>query len=244
MYPESQSVEFTSAITTGYMSVIVPITIENNIWSFVNPLEFDVWILWIISIPIFILAMGVADYIATRVIDWETLVGYVLRNVLTEHAKRIPDKESYQKMFVIVWTFSSFVLVMAFCGNLTAMITRPKVEMKINSFEDFLHQDDISLVVPDGYISNEELDQYPADSPKRRALEKAQMMPLTGYWPTDCFNNDTYHTKKHASYCDIQSILSIFMKDINKNGKCNWYEMKHEGLKTKLVGMAFQVCQS
>ena len=78
MYPNSESVDFTSTIATGYMSVIVPITTENNIWSFATPLEFEVWILWIISIPIFILAMGAADYIATRAIDWDTLVGYVL----------------------------------------------------------------------------------------------------------------------------------------------------------------------
>ena len=74
MYPNSESVDFTSTITTGYMSVIVPITTKNDIWSFVNPLEFEVWIFWIISIPIFIVSMGVADYIANRCIDWDTLV--------------------------------------------------------------------------------------------------------------------------------------------------------------------------
>ena len=240
MYPNSESVDFTSTITTGYMSVIVPITTKNDIWSFVNPLEFEVWIFWMISIPIFILSMGVADYIATRYIDWDTLVGFVLRNVFTEHTS-VPDKEYYQKIFIIVWTWSTFVLVMAFSGNLTAMITRPKVDMKINSFGDFLNQDEISLTVPDEYLYIEELEQYPANSPKRRALEQAQKLPLTGFWPNDCFNNYTYYTKKHASYCDIQSILDIFGKDFTKTGKCNWYEMTYDGLESNPMGMAFQV---
>ena len=243
MYPNSESVDFTSTITTGYMSVIVPITTKNDIWSFVNPLEFEVWIFWMISIPIFIISMGVADYIATRYIDWDTLVGFVLRNVFTEHTT-MPDKEYYRKIFIIVWTWSSFVLVMAFSGNLTAMITRPKVDMKINSFEDFLYQDEISLVMLDQDISIDELAQYPDNSPKRRALEQAQILPLNGYWPNDCFNNDTYYTKKHASFCDIRSIHYILDEDFSKTGKCNFYEMKHDGLESNLMGMAFQVYKS
>ena len=202
------------------MNVIIPITPENNIWSFINPFGFEVWIIWIISIPIFILSMGAADYIANRDINWDTVVGFVLRNVFSEHLKRMPDKKSYQKIYVLVWTLCCFVLVMAFAGNLTAMITRPKFDMKINNFKDILYQDEIGLVVQDELIRGGELEQYPADSPKRRALEQAQIIPLASL-VTGCFDNDTYYSRKHASYCDIQSILEILSEDFTNSGKCN-----------------------
>ena len=142
-----------------------------------------------------------------------------------------------------VWTLCCFVLVMAFAGNLTAMITRPKFDMKINNFKDILYQDEIGLVVQDELIRGGELEQYPADSPKRRALEQAQIIPLASL-VTGCFDNDTYYSRKHASYCDIQSILEILSEDFSNSGKCNWYEMKHDGLETNPMAMAFQVNQS
>lgn len=189
--------------------------------------------------------MGLADYIATRHIDWDTLAGFVLRNVFTEHGTT-PDRESYQKILVFVWTWSSFILVMAFAGNLTAIITRPKVEMEITKLEDFLYQDEITLVMEDGLIRNGELELMPADSTTRRVLEQAQILPLStsDFWPSDCFNEETQYTQKHASYCDIQSILAILSADFTENGKCNWYTIElDEGLESNPMAMAFQVNQ-
>ena len=239
----SKSVDFSSVITTTYVSIIIPVKIENDIWSFVNPFHFEVWTCWIISVPVFILVMGVADYIATKDIDWNTLIGFVLRNVFTEHLGRIPDSMAYKKILVFVWAWACFVLVMSFAGNLTAMITRPKLDMEITKIEDFLHQDKITLVIEEGLVGHIEL--LPANSNTKRVLNQAQILPLEGNWPSDCFDDDTQYTGKHASYCEIQSILTILSEDFSENGKCNWYTLEKDGLGLGSIpmAMAFQVNQ-
>ena len=70
---------------------------------------------------------------------------------------------------------------------------------------------------------------------------QAQIMPFIGVWANDCFNIDAYYTRKHASFCDKQSIHEILSRDFTKTGKCNWYEMKHAGLETNPMAMAFPV---
>ena len=233
--------DFSSIIATGYRSVIIPVQTENNMWSFLEPLEFEIWILCIISIPIFIIVMAMADFVASGHIDWDNSVGFVIRTVFMEHMETMPYRKFYQKILFFVWTWSCFVIVMSFAGNLTAMITRPTLDMKIERIEDFLHQDEITLVMEGGLIGD--LEFYPSNSSTRKVLEQAQILPLDhDYWPSDCFNEFTQYTHKHASYCDIQSILAILSKDFTKNGKCNWYTIEIDDTwGSHPMAMAFQV---
>ena len=211
-------------------------------WSFVKPLDSEIWIWWIISIPIFILVMALAEYVTNGHIDWDTSVGFVVRTVFMEHMETMPDRKFYEKILFFVWTWSSFVIVMSFAGNLTAMITRPTLDMKIKKVEDFLHQSEITLVIEDGLKGD--LGRFPSNSTTRRVLEQAQTLPLDPsiYWPSDCFNELTQYTQKHASYCDIQSILAILSDDFTQNGQCNWYTIEiDDAWGSQPMAMAFQV---
>ena len=104
-YEDAKSVDFSAAIIMEMYNIIIPLTIENDIWSFLYPFEDEVWICFLLSVPIFIIAMGLAEYITNEEhsVPWATLIGFVLRNVLSENTGKLPDKRLYQKIMVYAW---------------------------------------------------------------------------------------------------------------------------------------------
>ena len=222
-------------------NVVIPLKMENDIWSFLNPFDSEIWIWSLITIPIFILAMSCLDTLNTGKINLEKYVGFVLRNVLSENIRKLPDKKFYEKILVFVWLWSCFVLVMSYAGNLTAMITRPKFDMKFTQLEDFINQDEISLVIEDGVVGLEAMREAPKNSTFRKIIENTKIMDVANAnWSSNCFTTQTQSTKRHASICDSNSILTLLSDDFRENGKCNWYTLK-SGFYTGYQVMAFQV---
>ena len=223
-------------------NIIIPLRMENDIWSFINPFSYEIWICTLISIPIFIFAMGIADYIANnKSVNWDISVGFVLRNVLSETMGNLPNKRPYQKILVFVWVWSCFVLVMSFSGSLTAMITRPKLDMKFTKLEHFLNQDEMSLVTEGGSALNEYMNSLGDDSITKKILLKTERLTSWDDWPSNCFTSSTQYTKRHASICDDLSILTLLSWDFEEAGKCNWYTMNAKIMGTGPLAMAFQV---
>ena len=234
------SVDFSSVVSGESYNIVIPLRIENDIWSVFTPFDFEVWIFFLASVPIFILSLGLADYLAGGTIKWDSWIGFVLRNILSETTHKMPDKMNYQKFFIFIWISSSFVLVMAYAGNLTAMITKPKIVRQFEELEDFLHQDEISLVVEDGLGIIENMKISPPHSVYRKLIDKADRMETSNDWPSGCFNTRTQDSKRHASICDIHSTNALLSDDYSANGKCNWYTTKTQFFDVPIV-MAFQV---
>ena len=93
-------------------SIVVPMKIYKSLLSIADPLTFDVWMMFFFSIPIYMLAMLLADYInpsASK--DWEEVVGFVLRNAMMEHKDYMNVAALHQKIFFSVWTVSTFILL-------------------------------------------------------------------------------------------------------------------------------------
>ena len=236
------SVDFSSGVSEESYNIVVPLRIENDIWSFANPFNFEVWIFSLFSIPTIILTLGLAEYLTSGTISWDKWIGFVLRNVLSETSSQMPDRKDHQKFLIFIWTFSCFVLVMAYAGNLTAMITRPKMVMQFEELEDFLDQDEISLVVEDGLGVIENMRQTSPDSVFNKLIDKTNRMDTSDYenWPSGCFKPAAYYSKNHASICDIHSTNSHLSDDYSANGKCNWYITRTKFFDVP-IGMAFQV---
>ena len=57
-----------------------------------------------------------------------------------EHTSKVPDRNLYSRVFVIMWTWSVMVLAESYAGTLTAMITRPGLVRTIRNAEDLLNQ--------------------------------------------------------------------------------------------------------
>ena len=61
---QSQYVDFSTLITSAAYTIVTPLKLENDIWAFVKPFDYWVWINLFISVPCFILILGIADYVA------------------------------------------------------------------------------------------------------------------------------------------------------------------------------------
>ena len=87
------------------------------------------------SVPLYILVMCLADYLfhpcgVITYVNVKANIGFVIRNTLTEHMNRLPDCRLYKKVFIFFWAMPISVVVMAYAGNLTAMITRDHIQYK------------------------------------------------------------------------------------------------------------------
>lgn len=245
-YSRSKSVDFSSMVSVGSYDIIIPLNAENDVWSFINPFTFELWIFSLSSIPVIILGMALADYLRGVGTEWATLVGFVLRNILSENMCKIPDRNNYQKFLTCIWMLCSFVLVMSYAGNLTAMIATPNLDMKFSKPEDLLHQQEITLVVEDGIGAIEYMSQSPSGSTMSRLLEKTYILRhdydlAPEEWMENCFTTTDRYIGNYGAICDIDSIKSRLSDDFSKNGRCNWYITKKSLFEVPSV-MVFQVC--
>ena len=202
-----------------------------------------VWIVWLACVIALTLVWGLAGYPLHGKIEWRLSVEFAIRNVLSESFqsfKRVKNEYLNQKIILVIFLWSCFLLVKSYAGNLTAMITRPKLVMKFTELEDFFNQNEMSLVIMDGDSAIDYMSQSPADSLMYKLLEQTKKISRKDDMASMCFTMSTQFTKKHASICDHMSILSLLSDDFSRSGKCNWYTIKNRfnhGPST----MAFQV---
>ena len=115
------------------------------------------------------------------------------------------------------------------------------MNMKYKVLQDFLDQDDITLVTePEGTPGLIYWKQAPINSTERQIIDQTQLLSLEDHWPSNCFDKTTQYTGKHASICDTIGIKSLLSEEFSKNGKCNWYTLNQDFFQATLV-MAFQV---
>ena len=243
----AKSVDFSSFVSTDYYNIIIPLRTENDMWSFFGPFDYEIWILFIFSIPILILVMSLSEYPSGRTINWRVSVELVSRNALSESFqsyrrvyKILWNINISHKALIIIWIWSCFVLMKSYAGNLTAMITRPKLSMKYTMLQDFLDQDELSLVIEEGVHGVKYMKQSPINSTMRRIIDQTQILSLEEEWPSVCFPKSIQYTKRHASICDNSAILGLLSDDFSEHAKCNWYTME-EGFFHGILVLAFQV---
>ena len=237
----------------GSYDIIIPLNVENDAWSFVNPYDYEVWIFSLATVPIMIFILLLGDFLVYPAINLDTWLFFVFRNVLSESwqsyrriEKRLPGKKLflYQILLISVWVWPCFLLVKAFSGNLTAMIARPKLDLKFKEPGDLLYQDEIKLVVEDEIGAIEYMRQSPTGSTMRSLIEKTQVFGQDDLDPEeimeDCFTNTDRFINNYAAICDEDSIKSRLTDDFTETGQCNWYLAQKSLFQIPSV-MAFQV---
>ena len=243
-YTRSKSVDFSSTITMQPHNIVIPVKTAEDLWSFVNPMDYQVWICALGSIPIYILVMGLAEYLSSGSgnVDWPSLVGFVVRNAFHENI-RLPDKGTPRKVLIIVWVWSAFIVSASYAGNMTAMLTNPKLDRPIIKPEDLLNQDDLSWVVEAGVGAVEYMSASPPGSTWRKIYEKIEEMGAWDEeedWPSGCFSYSKYNSGKHASICDIDSIRSHMHYNFSGEALCHWYITDNNFFEVS-TNMVFQV---
>ena len=159
----------------------MPLQLGSDTWSMTDPFSWVVWCLAIICVPLYVVIMGFADYAFSGYADWEALIGFVIRIALSENDSNLPEhKWKYQKIFLMFWISPVFILVVAYAGNLTAMLTRPTLPERLRNAEDLLSQDDISLVMEKETIQEFHFRAANSGTTLNRLYEFSTMMtPLT-----------------------------------------------------------------
>ena len=120
-------------------------------WYIVNGFQYQVWILLLTCVPLYIITMGLIDYWYRGFADWENISGFIIRGALSEQNGKFPNQERVcQKLLNIIWIWSMLVLVQAYAGNLTAMLARPKLPPPIRTLEELVSQDETKWILQKG----------------------------------------------------------------------------------------------
>ena len=191
----------------------------------IRPFNLKVWISSLVVIPIFTVAMGMANYVFLGDIRWFRVFSFVLRTILVKPGVTLSsyEKYSYQKLFCIVWISSFFVLRKAYLGELTALITKPTLDTPIRNVEELLNQDEISWSIEGGIAFIEFLKASPPNSRLRRLVDEANLLPsseMSGCYMKEATEQRSLHV---APICDINSIMTLLSQDYSETGTCNYY---------------------
>ena len=149
--------DFSSPIGKSSFVILVPLRHQDNWFSFLDPLSLEVWICFLICIPVYIWVIISMNYLFSGSSNWEPVASSVIRAALSERNKRLPPKHHYQKLLAIVWPFMMLVLTTSYKGTLLAMITKPTISMPFTDADGMVQQTKIKW----GYWKNDVLfDSY------------------------------------------------------------------------------------
>ena len=238
--------DFSRGFVHGFTAVVIPLQTSSNMWYFTDPFTNTVWILIVASIPIYIVAMALAYYSYSGSANWHTLSGFVIRNALSEQNYRIPHQaKSHQKILIITWLGCTLVLLQAYAGSLTAMLSKPKFPPPIKTLDELPRQNEISWVIEKGSVA--ELYMQTAKSGTMMSLlyKQAEIVPSLSTREKTAYGCYSYAAKlrgngRVGSFCYLNYIWSMIARDYSATGKCNFYIIE-ERLISDMSGAAFQV---
>ena len=215
-------------------------------WYLVHPFTYPVWLMIIASLPIYLLAMGLADYTYSRSADWDRLFDFILRNALSEQNSRPPNHtKAYQKILIITWLWSVLVLVQSYAGNLTAMLAKASLEGPIRTVDDLLNQNEVSWVIEKGSTVEYFTSTAAPGTNLRILFERAKLIsplsPQERLMYGGCFKDEMMQGRRTASICDKASSTTTLSKDFSKTEKCNFYLLEEKILPSMGPHFAVQV---
>ena len=146
-----QGVDFTIPVLVDFWGLLVPVRQDISLAAILHAFEFKVWLVILMAIPIYILLMTMANYNYFGQMKWEMFASFVLRaSVMEGTGKSLPEKALYQKLLILFWSLPLFVLVTAYTGNMTALITKPMLQRPIKDVNELVNQDEIGWTMVKG----------------------------------------------------------------------------------------------
>ena len=215
----SKGVEFSSPIgVMAYYTVIVPLRHQDNLWSIIDPLSRSVWICFLTCIPLYIVAMSFMNYHYSGVFDWESVAGSIIRGVLSERRNRSPPKHIYQKLLVLIWSWTMLVLISAYKGNLLAIITKPSMNVPFLNVESMVEQTQMKWGFNSGVLFRRYAKSRPPGTTLRKIYEQAMTVSTHPY----C-HSVLKKLGNNAAICDISGARAVIANDFSKTGTCNYF---------------------
>ena len=216
----AQAVEFTTPIgVMAYYTIIVPLRFHDNLLSITEPLSFEVWICFLICIPVNIGALILLNYLYSGSTHWEAAASSVIRGALSERKSTNvkPPKHMYQKLMTLMWGWMMVVLISAYKGNLLAMITKPTINTPFTNADGMVEQTQIKWEFTQGLFPS-----YAQTKSPGTTLRKIYDQAITSSTSSYC-QSIVKKSGNIAAICDIASATSVVANDFSKTGACNYY---------------------
>ena len=208
---------------------MVPIKLEDNLYSYIDPLSLEVWIGFLICIPIYIGFMMSMNYLYSGFTEWEASASSVIRATLSECKTTLPPKHLYQAILVLVWTLMMIVLISGYQGNLLAMITKPGLGVPFTNIEDMAAQTQIKWCTSKYSLFNSYARSKSPGTTLRTIINKA--ITSTCIWD---------YRENIAAIADYLQANNVVNKDFTNTGICKYYPTQDKVLASDSV-LAFQV---
>ena len=218
----------------SYYTIIVPLSFHDNLFAIADPFSFPVWICFLISIPAYIGAKVLLDYLFSGYTNWESATGAVIRGALSEHTSTdVIPKHIYQKLLVFVWSLMMVIIISAYKGDLIAIITKPVMDFPFTNAEEMASQSKMKWEFTQGGLFPNYAKNRPAGTPLREIFDQANASSTFSYCQSIVKKSGNL-----AAVCDIASATSVVASDFSKTGTCNYY-FTHDKILVSDSALAF-----
>ena len=240
-----EAVDFTRPVLyANYYAVVIPVKPKTKMWYFIYPFTPKLWFMYIISIPVCLIAIGLADYFCNGFSNLDAIASFVLRIALIEHSPRYLGlaKRYQQKLAVIVLVSCFMVLTYSYCGNMTAMLTKTQLQSPIRTLSELLIQSEIPWVIESGGFVETLMSKAPPGSLTNKLYERSKIMPLK-VASSGCYSTEVEEDGTYGAICSIDDFKTLTAKYFSRTEKCNYYFVEQKFLHS-WAALAIQVRHS
>ena len=141
--------DFTIPLLTDFLGLVIPLKQSYNLSAILNAFELEVWLVILFTMPMYPLAMVMANYhYSGGHMKWEMYASFVIRASVSERRGRvIPNTWLYQKLLILFWCLPLFVLVKAYEGNMTALLTKPVLQKPVRDVDELVNENKMSWIL-------------------------------------------------------------------------------------------------
>ena len=110
-------IDFSYSFYVDSSLFILGLNMETDIWKIIRPLHWHVWAALMITIPLYWLAMCLADVFFEGEARWYRLGLFTLLPLITQSLTTIPNTKQYKRTFTAFWLVGALVLTNAYAGE-------------------------------------------------------------------------------------------------------------------------------
>ena len=112
----SQEVDFSLPIITDEMTGFLAFGVSKDLGILFRAFDWRVWLSVIIITPVYIAMVGLSNWFYGSHVSWYGYLEFCIRTICMDNVK-VPQTQTYNKVYSIIWIWMSFVLFLAYEGK-------------------------------------------------------------------------------------------------------------------------------
>ncbi|XP_071549682.1 glutamate receptor ionotropic, kainate glr-3-like [Panulirus ornatus] len=213
--------------------------LQNDMSGILKPFTLQVWLLILASL------LGVSSTMVCVVWSEGKIFKLVTRNVVTksltwmlltltqESSEWLPQRDG-GRLIVTTWLLASLVFMTSYSGILTAMLTVPRVTIKIDSLADLVTQSALPWRIEAGVVMLTYLKES-KDEVRQKAYR--EMGPTI----VACLSErQAIADGKFAAICDETTMMKAMAVDFSTSGQCHLYMTREKVRSNAMMSLAFK----